>query len=104
MYVIIWEYQVSEEHESDFARVYSEQGEWSQLFQKSSGYIGTELLRDQTKNGRFVTIDRWQSKEAYDDFRLIWIKEYEGLDQKCSDWTENESALGSFRDSEVGLV
>lgn len=59
MYAIIWEYEVRLEHESDFALVYSEDGEWAQLFGKSSGYIGTELLRDQTKNGRYMTIDRW---------------------------------------------
>lgn len=99
MYAILWEYQVRPEHESDFTPVYSERGEWAQLFRKNSGYIGTELFRDQTKKGRYVTIDRWRSKEAYDEFRSNWLEDYEALDQKCGDWTETESALGCFENA-----
>ena len=104
MYVIIWEYEVKPAHESEFARVYSEDGEWARLFRKSAGYIGTELLRDEAKKSRYVTIDRWKSKEAFDDFRSNWIKEYDDLDQKCGEWTEKETALGSFREGEVGPI
>jgi heme-degrading monooxygenase HmoA len=96
MYFIIWEYRVKAEHESDFTSVYSEHGDWVQLFRKSPGYIGTELLHDQTKKDRYLTIDRWESTEAYDAFRLSSDREYRTLDRKCSNWTEEESALGCF--------
>lgn len=94
MYVIIWEYEVKAEREPEFTVVYAKDGEWAQLFRKSAGYIGTELLRDEAKKSRYVTIDRWKSKEAFDDFRSNRIKEYDALDQKCGEWTEKETALG----------
>lgn len=96
MYLIIWEFQVKADRESEFASAFSEQGDWAQLFRNSLGYIGTELLHDQIHKGRYLTIDRWTSKDAYDTFRLAWDAEYKALDQKCSHWTEQESALGCF--------
>jgi hypothetical protein len=47
MYVIIWEYQVRAEFVVKFEEIYSAKGAWAKLFQKSRGYLGTELTHDE---------------------------------------------------------
>ena len=47
MYVIIWKYRVKADHVTEFEEIYSATGAWAKLFQKSKGYLGTELLSDE---------------------------------------------------------
>lgn len=96
MYVIIWEYQVKGEHVSAFEKIYAADGAWAQLFQKHLGYLGTELLHDVTHPQRYITIDRWNSAEAYNSFQVEWQEEYQELDARCEYLTESESFLGTL--------
>jgi heme-degrading monooxygenase HmoA len=96
MYLIVWEYQVKEEYLEDFETIYGANGAWEELFQKQSGYAGTELLRDQQNPQRYITIDRWISSHAYDNFLVRWQNEYETLDAECNKLTESESLLGEL--------
>lgn len=96
MHVIIWEYQVRAEHVAEFEKIYSATGAWSKLFQKSKGYLGTELLSDEGPPRRYITIDRWSSSEGYAAFLSEWKDEYAKLDAACAELTERETLLGKW--------
>ena len=96
MYLIVWEYQVKSEYLPDFENIYAIDGAWAKLFNKSDGYLETELLRDETNTHRFLTIDRWISADAYNKFKIDWQTEYESLDAQCEDMTEQETLLGKY--------
>ncbi len=97
MYLIIWEYQVKQEHLPAFKKIYANNGIWANLFNKSEGYLGTELLDKEADTHRFITIDRWVSAEAYEKFILDFQEEYKQLDIQCEGMTEQETLLGKFK-------
>ena len=96
MYFIIWEYQVRSERLTEFEEIYSARGAWVELFQKSNGYLGTELLSDEAHPHRYITIDRWVSSEEYESFLSEWKNEYTDLDTRCEGLTERENLLGRW--------
>lgn len=95
-YVYIWEYTIRTEHLHEFLAAYRPDGRWAQLFRKAAGYIGTELLRDQTDPARFITIDRWASRSAFDSFLAEHRIEFEVLDKECEAFTREEELIGKF--------
>jgi heme-degrading monooxygenase HmoA len=96
MLIIIWKYQVKAEKLSEFESIYSPNGAWVELFKKSMGYLGTELLHDETNHQRYLTIDRWNSEEEYEAFLSEWETEYKALDAQCEGLTESESPIGKW--------
>ena len=100
MFSIIWTYQVKPEKRAEFVAVYSSNGRWAELFRKSQGYLGTELLQDEKLPGHYLTIDRWSSKAEYEAFQSEWGWEYQALDLECEGFTEQESLLGRY--TEIG--
>jgi hypothetical protein len=66
------------------------------LFQEAPGYLGTELLRAQDGSRRYLTVDRWQSQSAYEEFKAAHRSAYEVLDQACEVLTKCEERLGDF--------
>lgn len=96
MYIIIWEYHVREERGAEFEEIYSVTGAWTTLFQRSKGYLGTELLVDQRQLHRYITLDRWRSSRDYESFLAESKSEYERLDAQCEGLTEQETLLGRF--------
>ena len=96
IYVCLWEYVVPPEHVAEFQMAYGSDGDWVRLFRRDSGHISTELLRDRERPDRFVTMDRWASREAWDTFRSSFSAEYEALDARCAGWTVHERELGRF--------
>jgi heme-degrading monooxygenase HmoA len=95
-YAVVWEFRVRSGSEARFERVYGPDGEWARLFRQDKGYAGTELMRDQSSPGRYLTIDFWRSREEYEAFRQQHAEEYRHIDQKCEALTEAETALGSW--------
>ena len=96
MYVIIWEYQVRPERVAEFEEIYSPTGVWAKLFQKSKGYIGTELLAEERCAHRYITIDRWSSSQDYESFLAAWKNDYEDLDAQCGGLAESETLQGKW--------
>jgi hypothetical protein len=43
-----------------------------------------------------VTIDHWDSKASWADFRAEFASEFEALDARCECFTVTENPLGSF--------
>ena len=95
-YAILWEFHVKPDAQLQFERIYGPRGDWAQFFRTASGYIGTELIRDEKKSHRYVTIDLWRSRQEYEAFRQQHADEYRQIDQRCEQMTEAEQALGTF--------
>jgi quinol monooxygenase YgiN len=96
-FTCIWEFEVPAAAEVEFRRHYGPGGSWVALFRNDPAFIETLLLHDPARQGRYVTIDRWQSAEAYNLFRQTFSEQYRALDQACERLTSQETNLGSFR-------
>jgi heme-degrading monooxygenase HmoA len=95
-YAYIWEFTVAEEHRAAFELAYGPRGKWVALFRRSPGYLGTELLRDPTTSGRYLTVDRWVSLAAYRAFRADHGDAYAAIDAECEHLTQHERSLGEY--------
>ena len=96
MFVVLWQFDIVEEKSAAFEAAYGPAGAWAKLFSASAEYHGTELLRDAYVPGRYVTIDRWSSEDAFRAFRKGHDAEYERLDRDCDALTASESRIGAF--------
>ena len=97
MYVIIWEFQSKVGREAEFEAYYGSDGAWAKFFGRGEGYIGTELHRDTEVTDRYVTMDYWTDKKAYDAFRTRWLTEYQEIDRQCEELTQREVRIGGFQ-------
>src|SRR5256885_16680929 len=95
-YVRLWEFRVRPGCEKEFEAVYGREGDWVQLFRRSNGFLCTELLCDPEINGRYVTVDYFTSKAAFDAFLAEFRQQYEALDRRCDPLCVSEQSLGSF--------
>ena len=96
MFVVIWELVIAEEKTAAFEAAYGSQGSWAKLFGTSPAHLGTELLKDAYIAGTYLTIDRWESEEAFRAFRKEHDADYEKIDRQCDDLTGKESRIGAF--------
>jgi len=95
-YVVVWEFEVRGDVVPEFERVYGLNGGWVALFREAPSYLGTELLRDAEGTPRYLTFDRWQSREAYEAFRQAHGDRYRELDAEGEHLTTAERFLGAF--------
>jgi len=93
----MWAYRVSPERLDEFQELYGPNGSWFGLFRRAPGYLDTQLFQDRNESGRFITIDRWESEEAFVGFRADFAEEFDRLDRLGEGLTVEESALGEFR-------
>ena len=96
MHVVLWSYRVAPGCEADFQALYAADGDWSRLFGRSPAYLGTQLLRDAAEASRFVTIDRWRSRDDYDAFLESERPAYATLDARGDALTVEEMRIGAF--------
>ena len=82
--------------EQMFEQIYGPEGDWAQFFRQGNGYCGTELSRDLDQPRRYVTLDFWESREAYENFKTQHADEYKAIDQKCESLTEKEQEIWKF--------
>jgi quinol monooxygenase YgiN len=101
VHVRVWEFRVKQGREGEFEAAYGPHGDWARLFSAGEGYLGTELLRDRDVGGRYLTIDRWESAEAFASFCRDQGVGYAELDARCEQWTEAERDLGAWRPVET---
>jgi hypothetical protein len=87
---IIWEFRAAEGRSADFERAYGAEGVWTELFRRSAGYLGTDLIRPEAVGGWYRTIDRWKSREDCDAFHKAFAAEYAALDAACAVLTAGE--------------
>jgi heme-degrading monooxygenase HmoA len=79
-----------------FEEVYGEGGSWSEFFRDAPGYVGTELLRDVEQAGRYLLVDRWESRDAYNRFAEQNRDEYVRRVDETAFLHRQELRLGTF--------
>ena len=94
MLVLVFVYEARDP--ADFERVYGPEGEWAEFFRGSAGYVGTELLRDVEATGRYLVVDRWESREAYQAFVDAHRDEYMRRVDETVFHYEQELRVGTF--------
>jgi len=57
----------------------------ARLFRRYARYLGMRLLREVGAARVCVTMDEWESRTAYEEFRETFAAEYEELDRKCEE-------------------
>jgi heme-degrading monooxygenase HmoA len=98
-YSYVWEFEVRADRQAEFEAAYGPDGAWVALFREAAGYVGTLLLHDRERPLRYVTVDRWQSRREYLDFRARFAGRYAALDRQCEGLTTREQALGEYNES-----
>jgi len=94
MIALAFVYDVPEAGE--FERVYGPAGDWAGFFRGGRGYVGTELLRDVEQPGRYLVVDRWETRGAYNDFVEAYREEYMRRVDETAFLYGRELRLGTF--------
>jgi len=96
VYVIVWKFRPQPGREVEFERAYGPAGDWGTLFRGAPGYVGTDLFRAADGSGQYLTVDRWESRAAYEAFRVARRAEYEAMDRACEALTASEERVGDY--------
>jgi GNAT superfamily N-acetyltransferase len=96
MFVRVWEFRPRQGHEAPFRQVYGSAGAWVQLFRRAPGFLGTDLIGT-CAGERFLTLDRWSDRSAWDAFLRTWPDEYAELDRECEPLVEIDRELALLR-------
>ena len=94
MLTLVFSYDARDPDE--FERVYGAEGDWAAFFRGGAGYVGTELLRDVEIPGRYLVLDRWESREAYQAFVESRREEYMRRVDETAFHHAQELRLGTF--------
>jgi len=96
MFVALWEYEVKPGHEKRFEKAYGPDGDWVRLFRNDSRYHETRLVRDSFRSSIYLTLDFWDSRDAYEKFMADHKEEYKALDAAGEKLTSKERRLGWY--------
>jgi heme-degrading monooxygenase HmoA len=96
MFLALWEFEVKSGCEELFLSVYGAEGEWARLFRTDENFIETRLVRDAVQVNKFVTLDFWETRSAYESFKELNRAAYLRLDRDCQPFTTFERCLGYF--------
>ena len=95
-FVAVWQFRPKPGSEQPFLDAYGPDGLWARFFSTGEGFVGTELNRDLKDRDRYLTLDLWESKTAYDRFRHTHQAEYSRIDAQCGEMTAEEELIGYF--------
>ena len=96
VHLVVWEYDVPEEHTQTFETMYGDGGPWERLFSESAAYEGTSLLKKTGSAGGYLTVDFWQTADEYEAFLASVRSQYQTIDRECEMLTTAERCLGRF--------
>lgn len=96
LFLALWEFEVKPGSEELFEKVYGPNGAWAALFVQDSQYRGTRLVKDAARERVYLTLDFWETREAYEKFKKKNAVEYERIDKECEGMTVREKKLGDF--------
>jgi len=94
LFLTLWEFEVKSGCEELFEQAYGPEGVWVRLFRRDQRYRGTRLLREVQRAQVYVTVDQWDSREAYEEFRAQYAVEYAEIDGQCEAMTTRERPIG----------
>jgi hypothetical protein len=96
MFVALWEYEVKPGCEQRFEKAYGPDGDWVRLFRSDLDYRETRLLHDPSRTATYLTLDFWNSPQAYEKFLVEHCAEYKTLDDATEGLTANERRIGWY--------
>ena len=96
MFVALWEYEVKPGSEERFENAYGPGGGWAKLFRSDPNYRETRLLRDPNRPAIYLTLDFWNSREAYEQFMAIHKDKYKMLDAAGEELASKERRIGWY--------
>jgi heme-degrading monooxygenase HmoA len=96
MFVRIWRFRARADRAAEFEAAYGSRGAWTALFRRGAGYLGTEFLESTADPAIYITVDRWESADAWESFLRDWSADYTALDRTCEELTEAEEEIGAF--------
>jgi heme-degrading monooxygenase HmoA len=94
LFVALWEFEVKPGYEEKFEKVYGADGAWARLFGQDVAYRGTRLVKDVERERVYLTLDFWETREAYEKFKEENAAEYERIDRECEGMTVRERHIG----------
>jgi len=98
LFVALWEFEVKPGCEELFEETYGADGAWAKLFARDAAYRWTRLVKDVERERVYLTVDFWESREAYEKFKKENAAEYEKIDRECEGMAVTEKRLGEFRE------
>ncbi len=96
MFHILWQFETTDDRSAAFEQAYGPAGPWVRFFREAEGYVETELYRRTSHPPCYLTLDRWQTRAAYEAFRRERAVEYSELDAACEDLTVREQFLSAW--------
>ena len=96
MFLALWEYEVKPGCEERFENAYGPAGDWARLLRSDSNYRETRLLCDPFRAAIYLTLDFWNSREAYEKFMAAHKNEYQALDAAGEKLTSDERRIGWY--------
>jgi heme-degrading monooxygenase HmoA len=96
MIEVFYRYRVHPQQVRAFEHAYGPNGPWAQLFGQHPGFRRTRLFRHKSEPQIYITIDVWDSKQSYDQFRAQHADEYNRLDAQLSMLKLEEHLLGYY--------
>ena len=96
-FAAVFSYEVDRACADAFEDLYGPDGEWARFFARDEGYAGTELwcARDESPR-RYLVIDRWRSRAAYEGFLRTEEGEYRRRSESAERLYLRETPLGRF--------
>ncbi len=96
MIEVFYRYRVHPAQVRAFEHAYGPAGPWSKLFGAHPGFRRTRLFRHRGEAGVYVTVDVWDSKDAWDGFRAESAQAYARLDRELRLLYLEEHFLGYY--------
>jgi heme-degrading monooxygenase HmoA len=101
LFVALWEFEVKPGSEEKFEKVYGADGAWARLFARDAAYRGTRLVKDVERERVYLTLDFWETREAYEKFKKENAAEYARMDRECEGMTTREVKIGEYSQSKA---
>lgn len=96
MIEVFFRYRVHPQQVRAFEHAYGPDGPWVELFRQHPGFRRTRLFRHKGEPQIYITIDVWDSKGSYDQFRATYADEYNRLDSQLAMLKLEEHLLGYY--------
>lgn len=100
MVEVFWRYRVHPQQARAFEEAYGGAGSWARLFSQHPGFRRTRLFKHKTDPYVYLTVDVWDSKAAYDEFKRVFSEQYKRLDKQYAMLKLEEHLLGFYDGSQ----
>ena len=96
MIEVFFRYRVHPQQVRAFEHAYGPNGPWVEMFRRHPGFRRTRLFRHKSEPRIYITVDVWDCKASYDQFRATNADEYNRLDAQLAMLKLEEHLLGYY--------